>query len=225
MACIAKDRNGTRRILFVDHDGSRKTIRLGKCTQRQAEAFKVKLEALIAGRITGSQDDEVSRWVAGLPDNMHAKLVAVGLLGARTKAEPGQQMTIGQLCDQFIESRTDVQKNTCNIFRHTRANLVGFFGEDKPIADITAHDADEWRRHLEREGLAEATARKRSGVAKQILKSAIKQRLIALNPFEDLKSGAIGNPDRQYFVTRAEAEKVIEACPDAEWRLIFALCR
>ena len=31
--------------------------------------------------------------------------------------------------------------------------------------------------------------------------------------------------DRFFFVTREIAEKVIDACPDAEWRLIFALSR
>jgi len=62
-------------------------------------------------------------------------------------------------------------------------------------------------------------------VAKQIVKTAVKQRLIPSNPFENLQSGAIGNPERQYFVSRQEAEKIIEACPDTEWRLIFALCR
>ena len=35
----------------------------------------------------------------------------------------------------------------------------------------------------------------------------------------------MGNPDRQYFVSRADIEAVIEACPSAEWRLIIALSR
>jgi integrase len=33
------------------------------------------------------------------------------------------------------------------------------------------------------------------------------------------------NPARMYFVTADEAKKVLDACPDAQWRLIFALCR
>ncbi len=45
MASIVKDPNGRKRLLFVDQDGSRKTIRLGKCSQKQAETFKVKVEA------------------------------------------------------------------------------------------------------------------------------------------------------------------------------------
>ena len=33
------------------------------------------------------------------------------------------------------------------------------------------------------------------------------------------------NPDRKFFVTADTARKLLDACPDAEWRLIFALCR
>ena len=33
------------------------------------------------------------------------------------------------------------------------------------------------------------------------------------------------NRERDFFVTREDAQKVIDACPDAEWRLIFALAR
>ena len=31
--------------------------------------------------------------------------------------------------------------------------------------------------------------------------------------------------EREFFVTREMASRVLEACPDAEWRLIFALSR
>jgi len=213
MASIGKDVNGRKRILFVAGDGRRKVVRLGKANLRQAEAFKVKIESLIAGRLTGNIDPETARWIADLPDDMHGRLAKVGLLDPRAKTEPGPQMSLGRLCDQFIDSRTDVQKNTRNIFRHTRANLVAFFGHDKPLAGITEHDAEEWRRYLAREGLAEATARKRSGVAKQIAKSAVKQKLIVANPFAELRSTAVGNPQRQYFVSRTEAEKILGACP------------
>ncbi len=33
------------------------------------------------------------------------------------------------------------------------------------------------------------------------------------------------NPKREYFVTGQEAEEILAACPDGEWRLIFALSR
>ncbi len=42
MASICNDDGGLRRILFVDVDGSRKTIRLGKVAKRTAEAGKLR---------------------------------------------------------------------------------------------------------------------------------------------------------------------------------------
>ncbi len=33
------------------------------------------------------------------------------------------------------------------------------------------------------------------------------------------------NPSRLYFISREEAQAVLDACPDAEWRLLFALAR
>ncbi len=48
---------------------------------------------------------------------------------------------------------------------------------------------------------------------------------MASNPFADLKAAVQGNPKREYFISPAEAQKVLDACPDAEWRLIFALAR
>ncbi len=53
MASIGKDPGGLRRILFVAPDGKRKTIRLGKATQRTAETVKTKVEALGRGRYHG----------------------------------------------------------------------------------------------------------------------------------------------------------------------------
>ena len=41
----------------------------------------------------------------------------------------------------------------------------------------------------------------------------------------DVKTGSQVNKNREYYITRVEIEKIIAACPDAEWRLIVALGR
>ncbi len=53
----------------------------------------------------------------------------------------------------------------------------------------------------------------------------MKARLLDQNPLQALKVAAVGNKKRQYFVTEVEAQKVLVACPDAEWRCLFALAR
>lgn len=222
MASIGRDRNGRRRVLFMA-DGKRKSLRLGRCTQRQAETFKIRFEALLSGRF-GGIDDETARWVAALPDDMHAKLATLGLVTPRAQQTAGG-LSIGELCEQYIASRDDVGTSTQTVYELTRRNLVGFFGAEKPIRDITPHDADEWRRDLARQGLAEATARKRAGVAKQIFRTAVKRRILPENAFTGLKSTAVANRAREYFVSQEEIQKIIDTAPDAEWRLVIALAR
>ncbi len=53
----------------------------------------------------------------------------------------------------------------------------------------------------------------------------MRKELIDRNPFADQKCQVRGNPDKFRFVTPEEAAAVLEACPDAQWRLIFGLCR
>ncbi len=84
MASIAREKNGTRRILFVAPDGKRKTIRLGKVPQRTAEAVKFRVEHLLAAKLTGhAVDADTARWVAELEPAMADKLAAVGLTEPR----------------------------------------------------------------------------------------------------------------------------------------------
>jgi integrase len=89
---------------------------------------------------------------------------------------------------------------------------------------ITAGDADEWRQKL-LATLATATVSRDVKRARQFLQAAVRKQLIPLNPFIDLPTPAQVNDAREYFVSREEAARVLEACPDAEWRLIFALSR
>ena len=50
MASITRQPNGRRTIQFVGPDGKRRSIRLGKVTQRTAEGIRVKVEALVHPR-------------------------------------------------------------------------------------------------------------------------------------------------------------------------------
>ncbi len=76
-----------------------------------------------------------------------------------------------------------------------------------------------------KKNLGDNTIRRRCGMAKQFFKAALRKKLISANPFTDLKSVVRANTSRDYFITRKEAQKVLDACPDAQWRLLFALSR
>ncbi len=228
MASIGKDKNGRKRILFVAEDKSRKTIRLGKMSLKQAQAFKLKLEAVIAGRYTGI-DAETARWVAALPDDIHRKLEAVGLVTGRAAT---MSLRLGQFLSQYCEGRSDVKQGTQLVYERTRNHLIKFFGAEKILSEITPGDADEFRLYLlklpgKQPGttLSENTIRRTSGLCRQFFNAALRRKMIDENPFGDLPVAVRGNKEREYFVTREEAAGVLEACPDGQWRLLFALAR
>lgn len=58
-----------------------------------------------------------------------------------------------------------------------------------------------------------------------MFQEAVDAKLIDESPFNALKAGSEVNRARDYFIDQATAEKVLEACPDHTWRLIFAFAR
>jgi integrase len=223
MATIGTEPNGHRRILFVAADGTRKTVRLGKCRDRDAEQVCRHVEALAAATINGQPvSRETAVWVGGIGHKLHDRLARAGLVQA--KAAVGATK-LGSFIDAYIAGRTDVKPWTVINFKRARKALVDYFGEGKPLATITAGDADAFRLALLGKGLAENTVRRICGRARQYFRAAIRRELVHRNPFDGIKCAVGANPDRLYFVSREDAEKVLAACPDAEWRLIFALSR
>jgi integrase len=220
VASITREPNGRRLIQFTAGDGKRKSIRLGKVSQRLAEEIKIKVEAINAAAISGHAiDDEAARWLARLDSVMADKLAAVGLIPRKDVA------TLGPFISRYIEGRHGSKPRTIALLREVEKKLNDYFGPGKPMRDITPGEADEWRLNLVKSGLGDNTIRRRCGIAKQFFNAATRRRLITENPFSELKSSVQANASRFYFVTLAEAKKVLDSCPDSEWRLIFALSR
>ncbi len=221
MATIGKDPNGRKRILFVDQDAKRKTVYLGKASLRQAMAFKVRFENLLAGRF-GGLDTQTAEWLNALPDDVHAKLARLDLASPRQSA---QKTTLGPFIEQYIRSRVDLKQRSKWMLQQAQRSLIDYFGADKPLGNINEADAELWRLSMVEQGLADATIRKRCAHAKQFFARAIRQKLAESNPFTALPSSSRPNPARMVFVSQADVEKVIEACPDTQWKAIFALAR
>jgi len=220
MASISNDPNGRRRILFIGPDG-RKAIRLGKCSERQAEAVKVKVEDLVSAIITGhTPSDATARWLADLDEVLYAKLAAVDLV----KPRETKVMTLVALLDRFVDTAT-VKPSTRAAYRQTTGSLRENFGGNTPLRDLTPADADAWRKAIADSGLAPATVAKRVHVARAIFRKAVKWGWIATSPFAELRAGSQCNPDRMHYVSAETIEASLEACPDDEWRAIIALVR
>lgn len=221
MASVSTSGDGLRRIIFAGIDGARRAIYLGRMTAKDAEMIRVKVEALVSAKIHGtSPDDEVSRWVSTRSDALHNKLAAVGLV----KAREFSGTTLRQLCDAFF-AHLNVKPITLKNYLPTRAAMEAYFGADTAIRDIEPLAADQWRAAMKADGLAEATIAKRVKLARQIFRRGIKWRMLVENPFAEVKVGSQKNKARQRFIPLADAQRVLDACPDDQWRLLFALSR
>lgn len=214
----------TYRIRLSDGEHpNRPRISFGKITKRQAETAKINIENLIKAKNTGSEISiSVQWWLNGLRDSMRKRLVALGLTEpVKRKVE----ITLGEWVDGYIEGRTDVKPNTKRNMLGARNDLFRFCDKSMSVGDFNAYNAEEFRRYLLERRLAENTIRRCCKRCKQFFAAARKKRLIDENPFDGIPMSTLYSNKRQQFISHDDIQKVIDACPNNEWRLIFALAR
>jgi integrase len=227
--------------LFFTLNGKRTPIWLGAMSKRDVSSWKHHVEELVEAKMQGRTPmPETSQWVANLDLALHKKLVGgerpdgsrvVGLVEPREEESKVIPVTLEGYLADYTARRSDVKASTATVYGHTRRCLVAFFGAEMPLTAITPGRADDFARWLRQSApkgqeLAENTARRRLGIAKQFFRAAVRDRLIESNPFADQKGvGVLANRDRDRYVTPEEAKAVLDACPDAQWKLIFALSR
>ena len=229
MASLSFDKaKGRWRIQFLAVDGSRKSISVKVTRERdkgqsKAAALKNHVEELTTALKTGTGlSPMLRRWMESVPDATHQQLVNAGLTATRERSDT----QLGPFLDSWFAERADQKESTLIVWGNAKRNLLKFFGKDKDLKEITEDDAERFERWLKsNQKLSESTIRKRCGFSKQMLQSAVKARLIDVNPLAGLKVAAVGNKKRQYFVTEAESQKVLAACPNAEWQACFVLAR
>src|SRR5262245_41735780 len=133
MASLIERPGGRRFIQFVDPDGKRRTVGLGRCPRRAAESAKVMIESLAAAKRSGGLPaDHVTRWLAGVGDEFHAELVGVGLASPRgTAATPA----IGAFIMTYVDGRTDLKDGTRRGALTDLNSLLEFFeaGGPRPL--------------------------------------------------------------------------------------------
>lgn len=220
MASISRAANGRRSIQFMGLDGKRKTVRLGDMTAKDAEQTKTRVEHILSARAAGEPfAPGLSDWLAGIGEDLAEKLAAAGLTPPRLSS------TLGAFLDGYRERRCDVKEASRTAWRTAQNRITGFFSAERNLRDITAADAEDFALHLHREEYAQATLGRTLKMAKQFFKDAVKRKLIRESPFAEIKAPGQTNRERLFNVTREMTAKLLDACPDAEWRLIVALSR
>lgn len=212
-------KNQHYRIVFRWSDRKRYTLRLGRVSRRDAVLVHYHVESIISARVSGLPlRDEQLAWLRDCPDLLRDCLHRVKL------AEPGKSALLGEVCARAFASR-QIKPATKTAYGHAIRCLTDFFTAQKDIRQITAADAEAFRDAMRASDLAEATLRRRCGVARDIFRTAIKAKLLDENPFADLPTACRGSTDRAALISISDTQKLLDACPDAQWRLLISLAR
>ena len=213
-------------------DGARKTVYHGNAELTAAETVKRKIQHIVDGiGFRGEVDPDIPRWLA-LHPKLAAKLAKVGLVSEAGAAQKGGAK-LAAFVDRYIAGQPDVKPNTVRTWEQTRELLVEHFGAGKRLAAINELDAKGFHKWLSsvknvdtgERRFSNATVTKHTSNARQFFAAAVDARLISANPFRGIKLGRRSNKARQRFIDRETIERVLDGCPDPEFRLVIALSR
>ena len=225
MANISTEQNGRSSIQFRHPNGKRHTLRLGKVSKRLAEAVLFRVKEILAAIRTGQTcSADTAAWLGTLTGPMHGRFVRVGLADPRVAVKAKVSAGLDTFLQEYINGRAKLRPNTIRNLQQSRRILANHFGKERALSEITVGDADAYRESLIA-SYSPVTVAREVKRARQFFKAANRRGLIPGNPFAEVKGGSQVNSSRNFFVTREAAAAVLSACPDNEWRLIFALSR
>ena len=222
MANLSKEtRNGKAlyRISFTDHKKKRKFIRLAKVNKKGAQGIANNISAILSAKVSGSPlEPSVIEWLSTREDWLYEKLAKAGLV------RPRCSLTVPEYFVEYIESKKANYSESWEVNHNITLNKLKKHFPDTLLTELGEDSAKKFRETIAK-GYAQATV---SGDIKRIktaMRQAVKQKLVFVSPFEDVVAGDQSNDSRKHFVSREVITKVIETCPNAEWRLLVALCR
>jgi integrase len=222
-------RKGHHRVFYKATDGSRQILYLGAVAKKKAQDILRHVDDLERCTIDGSSPSEAtSRWLAEIGDDMRAKLVKHGLARPRQAAPV---VTIYALIERFKDRPKwrDKKPSTHLAYEHGFRHILAFFGSHRGVETVTETDAEDMLGYLLEPkpagaGLAKASAYRMTDTASMLFRFARRSRLIAANPFDEVKRGVLAS-EHKAFIDAATATLVIDAMKDSQWRLLVALAR
>lgn len=208
-------------------DKRRRTVGLGSFDEAAALVAKEHVELLVdqLGRDRPSSV-RTTRWLDKLPSTIHDRLSMLGLVEARSRSKLPR--TVLAFMRAYINSRSDWKKS-CN-HKQSVDHLGRFLARDIPLASLTRAEADRFHRWMMTAGngspgLSANTAGQHIKRCRQMMRAAIHDRLVDDNAFDGIKIDLRSDKSKNFFVNSAAATAILEACPDQEWRTLFALAR
>ena len=213
-------------IRFSDGHGDELPVFVGKKPKRLAEEVRRHVERLVeARRANVAVAPETVSWLGAVDDGMRKKLERVGLIAP---AALQVRVELGEFVDRYIEQKKiDSSPLTIRNLQQAKKKLLAFFKANRDLRTITVEEMNAFRVWLvDVKKLARNTVSTHLRKTKQFFAEAVDNGLISTNPCRKLRYlQEKRNESRERFMSPEQAVKVLEACPTAEWRVIFSLAR
>jgi hypothetical protein len=189
-------------VQVKDRTQKRRTIRLGKVSERQARVIKAHIEHLALAQLSRiAAPMETTAWVEQIAGGaLHEKLTRIGLV------KPRKTALLGPYFKQYIAGRTDLSHHTILNLQQTERVTVQHFGTERDMITITRADARDWQRKLLAK-YAVATVAMHVKKMRQLYADAVEHGCVVENPFMGVKVGSMVNPERLVYVPEEDIER------------------
>jgi integrase len=226
MATMSKDRRSGKVVGYNiqwRENNQRRNIYLSAKHYREqtAKGLKEKIERLLYDRRNGHfmPDKMLANWLATLPAEQQAKLANAGLIHVE------KSRTCQEVWDSFLKHRAQtVKPSSLTVYRHNQTVFFETFSPNTPIESITVDDLLNWKAALLANN-ASATVAGYIGVTRMVFDWAVEQDWLRKNPAKKIPQGSFANRENDRVISMAEYAKLLEACPNQEWRTIRAWAR
>ena len=188
---------------------------------KTVERFKEMVETLVYYRKNGTHvpDKAVTNWLTAAPAELQEKLAKVGLINV-TKSK-----TCQELWDAFMKhKKPSVKPKTMKLYQWHRDKFFERFSHSELIENVTAERCLDWKAGLLTQQAVAGVAGIMKG-AKAVFDWAVELDWIRKNPMKKISIGSFVNRENDRVISMEEYAKLLDACPNQEWRTIIALAR
>ena len=203
-------------------DNRRYTIYLSplRFAKKTAERLKEVVEALLYYRRNGivSLDKSVEVWLQSVSAEIRKKLEKAGLIVAH------HPKTCQQLWEAFLKHKTDIKERSLQLYHRYRAAFFERFSPTESIEAVSSDRLQEWKTWMLTRYAPATVAGNLKGV-KSVFNWAVKQEWLQKSPMCGISRGSFVNRDKDRIITMDDYAKLLDACPNQEWRAVIALIR
>lgn len=223
MAGLAKrkKKTGTAYSVSFRLEGKRRSVFLpASYSLTLAEDVRRIIERCVDAIETGTRlDRQTFAWIANASSDLRERFASVGLIRSDVR------MTLRQLFDAYAQAEyPSFKENTIRNKMQTERRFFELVAPNIPIDEFRPSDA---RRFVADVSViyCEAT---RAGIvkdAKRVFSWGVSRELLEKNPFDGIPKGSFKNKSREFFISRDDYARLLDASPSLEFRVLLALYR